>query len=63
MIDPQSLSSAVSQHDVRSAFGRVKQDQSLMNDFFTGQADDTGIAEQARCELKCLNLVSGFENI
>lgn len=39
MIDPQPLSDDISHHDVRSAFGRVKQDLAAINSIFTGLSD------------------------
>lgn len=39
MIDHQPLSDDISHHEVRSAFGRVKQDLEAMNSIFTGLSD------------------------
>lgn len=39
MIDPQPISRDVARHELRSSFGRVKQDLSVLNDMFTGKGD------------------------
>lgn len=39
MIDPQPLSDDISHHEIRSAFGRVKQDLAAINSIFTGLSD------------------------